>query len=219
MANRLATGQLEPINLKTGRLDFHCENPAMGYTMLQAFWNRQHYSGGAVYRPAFMRDMASNGPRFDTALLNTILFVASRYTPNQPDACASGMVFRNRTEESLHRFPMMSLTRSKLTTVQTLLLLADELFTWCDERSLSWLYLGAAINMIVDLGMHTVRSSFYQKGSTEDQEIARRVFWSAYGTCPRSIRLSCKNSANAQICSCRQNTINISRSSATPARC
>lgn len=188
--------------------------------MFQAFWNRQHHSGGAVYRPAFMRDMASNGPHFDTALLNTILFVASRYTPDQnaSDACASGMVFRNRAEESLHQFPTMSLTRSKLTTIQMLLLMADELFTWCDERSLSWLYLGAAINMIVDLGMHTVRSSFYQKASTEDQEIARRVFWSAYGTYPRSIRLSCKNYANAQICSCRQNTIDISRSSATPAR-
>ncbi|KAK5120581.1 hypothetical protein LTR85_006237 [Meristemomyces frigidus] len=34
--------------------------------------------------------------------------------------------------------------------------------------------------MIIDLGMHTVRSSFYRTRSAEDQEVGRRVFWAAY---------------------------------------
>jgi hypothetical protein len=179
-------GQLEPINYKCGRLMFDGVDSDLGYQLLQAFWNRQHCSGNVVYRPAFMRDMACRGSYFNDLLLSTMMFVASKHVSPQPspspgsDACVSGMTFRRRAEESLYRADTQLLTKSSVTTIQALLLMSNALFAWCDERSLSWHYLGIAINMIVDLGIHTTRSSFYQRGSAERQEVGRRVFWSAY---------------------------------------
>jgi hypothetical protein len=158
----------------------------LGYKLLQVFWNRQHCSGNIVYRPAFMRDMACRGRYFNELLLNMIMFVAFKHVPPQQshninfDACVSGMTFRRRAEKLLYRADTQLLTRSSITTIQALLLMSDALFAWCDERSLSWQYLGIAINMIIDLGIHTTRSGFYQHGSAEQQEIGRRVFWSAY---------------------------------------
>lgn len=72
------------------------------------------------------------------------------------------------------------LTKSSVTTIQALLLMANTLLAWCDERSLSWQYLGIAINMIIDLGIHATNSSFYRCESAEDLEIGRRIFWAAY---------------------------------------
>ncbi|KAK1243024.1 hypothetical protein MKX08_005836 [Trichoderma sp. CBMAI-0020] len=60
--------------------------------------------------------------------------------------------------------------------------MSDTLFSWCDERSLSWHYLGIATNMMIDLGIHseTPPLSFKKSLSPEDIEIRRRVFWSAF---------------------------------------
>jgi hypothetical protein len=179
-------GQLEPINYKCGKLAFGGIDPDLGYRLLQAFWNRQHCSGNIVYRPAFMRDMACRSRYFHDLLLNAMMFVAFKHVPphhtSNPnfDACVNGMTFRRKAEELLYRASTQLLTRSSVTTIQALLLMADALFAWCDERSLSWQYLGIAINMIIDLGIHTTRSGFYQHESAEQQEIGRRVFWSAY---------------------------------------
>ena len=131
--------------------------------------------------------MACGGPYFSPLLLNAMLFVAMKDLPvlagSRPatDACGNGMSFRAKVEAELYRCDTQPLARSKTTTVQALLLMSDALYSWCDEKSLSWLYIGIAINMIVDLGLHTERSSFYCKGSKEDLEIGRRVFWAAYG--------------------------------------
>jgi hypothetical protein len=133
-----------------------------------------------------MRDMTCHGRYYNDLLLNAMMFVAFKHVPphhtSDPDldACANGMTFRRRVEEILYRADTQHLTRSSVTTIQTLLLMSDALFAWCDERSLSWQYLGIAINMIIDLGIHTTRSGFYQHGCAEQQEIGRRVFWSAY---------------------------------------
>jgi hypothetical protein len=167
-------------------LIFDGVNPDLGYKLLQAFWNRQHCSGNVVYRPSFMRDMACRGRYFNDLLLNAMKFVAYKHVSPQAsptpgfDVCVSGMTFRKRAEESLYRADTQLLTRSSITTIQALLLMSDALFAWCDERSLSWQYLGIAINMIMDLGIHTTQSGFYQHGLAEQQEIGRRVFWSAY---------------------------------------
>lgn len=157
--------------------------------LLSVFWNRQLYSGSTVYRPCFMRDMACQGPHFSPLLLNAMFFVASKHlekTQGQccsTDNCTEGMPFRRRVEEILHSHDTQVLCRSKVTTIQALLLMSDALFSWCDERSLSWHYLGIAINMIVDLGIHTENSTFYTTNSrsTESLEVHRRVFWAAFG--------------------------------------
>lgn len=139
-----------------------------------------------MYRPAFMRDMSCNGPYFSQLLLDAMLFLASSHAPHlcrdtPTGSCASGMPFRQDAENALYQAGTQTLTTSSITTAQALILLADALFSWCDERSLSWHYLGIAINMIVDLGIHSTKSAFYRTRSPEDQEIGRRLFWSAYG--------------------------------------
>lgn len=190
---------MEPIDLAAGRLDFDGVDPELGMHLLSIFWNRQHASGSVVYRPAFMRDMACNGPNFSKILLNTIYFAASKNSTRSELRCkgaSAGNIglptivspFRQRAEELLSLLSSSSKVptrmKSDITTIQALLIMSDALFSWCDERSLSWLYSGLAINMIVDLGIHTDRQTPAMKKdlTTEDLEIRRRLFWAAFGT-------------------------------------
>ncbi|KAF2871077.1 fungal-specific transcription factor domain-containing protein [Massariosphaeria phaeospora] len=176
--------QLEPINLRLRKLDFDGLNPDQTVLLFSLFWNRQHATGSIVYRPCFMRDMASDGPYFSHLLLNSILFIASKYSTVASSPCdaadldaAPGMGFRRRAESILFDPVTKVLTKSSITTIQALLLMSDALFSWCDETSLSWHYLGIAINMIIDLGIHAENSI---SKTPEDLEVARRVFWAAF---------------------------------------
>lgn len=185
LTNYVTKGQLEPINLKAGRLDVDGVDRDLGHELFLAFWNRQHHSGSVVYRPVFMRDMASQGPYCTPLLLNAMLFAASKHTAAQSsadDSCMDGLVFRRKAEDILYRTDTQLLTKSSVTTAQALLLMADVLFSWCDERSLAWHYLGIAINMVIDLGLHTLHSTYYRNCAAEGQETGRRLFWSTYGT-------------------------------------
>ncbi|KAK3620056.1 hypothetical protein LTR56_023639 [Elasticomyces elasticus] len=178
--------QLETIDPRSRSSNFGELDPETGMQLLNAFWNRQHCSGPVVYRPAFTRDMSCGGPYFTPLLLNAMLFATAEHSPNDAgqcstvDACAGGTSFRGNVEAILYQPDTQALCKSRITTIQALLLMSDTLFRWCDERSLSWHYMGIAINMIIDLGIHTTRSRFYKSGSLEDQEIGRRVFWAAY---------------------------------------
>lgn len=99
------------------------------------------------------------------------------------DNCGPGHQFRQKAEHSLFDRETQVLCKSSIPTIQALLLMSDALFSWCDERSLSWHYLGIATNMIIDLGIHSETSplSIKKSLSPEDAEIRRRVFWSAFG--------------------------------------
>jgi hypothetical protein len=177
-------GQLEPINVRLGKLNFGGLESNQAMRLLSLFWNRQHATGSVVYRPCFMRDMASRGPYFSELLLNAIYFVASADCTRSSnsfglgDSNTSGMDFRRKAEAILYDPVTQVLTKSSITTIQALLLMSDALFSWCDERSLSWHYLGIATNMIVDLGIHSEHSV---AKNPEDLETSRRVFWSAFG--------------------------------------
>jgi Fungal specific transcription factor domain len=197
-------GQMEPIDLAANRLDFDGVDPDLGMHLLSVFWNRQHATGSVVYRPAFMRDMACNGPYFSKILLNAIYFAASKNSTRAEFRCAREAVnnnedilglpaivspFRRRAEELLSSsvnagVPVPVAMKSEITTIQALLIMSDALFAWCDERSLSWLYSGLAINMIVDLGIHTDRQTPAMKKDlpAEYFEVRRRLFWAAFGT-------------------------------------
>lgn len=140
--------------------------------------------------------MVIQGPYFSPLLLNAIFFVASKNAPGIQGLCSSsnndpaGMTFRRKFEDILYRRDTQLLCKSNITTIQALLLVSDALFTWCDERSLSWHYLGIAINMIIDLGMHSEVASIRSKKqfSPEELEIRRRIFWAAFGKCrPRHL--------------------------------
>ncbi|CAJ0550235.1 Ff.00g101650.m01.CDS01 [Fusarium sp. VM40] len=180
--------QLENINLRARKLNFGATDPKFGLELLSNFWNRQHYIGSVVYRTAFMRDMACNGPYFSELLLNAILFAGSKHTAatstlgDISDLNSIGRPFRAKFEQILHGSGSQILLKSEITTIQALLVVADALFSWCNERSLSWHYMGIAINMIVDLGLHIDASSrrSSKKPSVEDTEIERRVFWAAF---------------------------------------
>ena len=172
------------MNMQAGKLDFDGVDPELGMHLLSLHWNRQHHSFLITYRPAFMRDMATNGPYFSKLLLNAIYFGAAKFS-NRPevrrdpnDVRTAGWIFRMRVKELLGS----ALDRSEITTIQALLVMTSSLFALGDERSAAWLYAGTAFRMIIDLGMHvdaTMLTNIRQL-SDEDLEIRRRVFWGAF---------------------------------------
>jgi len=179
------TGQLEEFNYHTGKLDFDGVDPELGMHLLSLHWNRQHHSFLLTYRPAFMRDMACDGPYFSKILLNAIYFGASKFSPRREvrrdpdDVRTAGWQFRERVRSLLGS----ALDRSEITTIQALLVMTNSLFALGDERSAAWLYAGLAFRMIIDLGMHVDAPDLgsTRKFSDEDLEIRRRVFWGAFG--------------------------------------
>lgn len=174
------SGQLELLNFSAGKLDLDGYDPDIVMHLLSIYWCRQLYTAQIIYRPAFMRDMACNGPYFSKLLLNAILFTVSKHCArpelrsDPDDIKTAGWSFRQRFTELLRD----SFDKSDITTLQALLIMSNSLFSRCDERSLSWLYAGNAFNMIIDLGLHVLPSP--SKMSPEDLEIRKRVVWGAY---------------------------------------
>lgn len=176
---------METINHSQKELDFDGVDPDLGMHLLDLHWNRQHHAFLVTYRPAFMRDMACNGPYYSKLLLNAIYFGASKFSSrpevrrDPDDVRTAGWLYRERVRELLGG----ALDRSDITTIQALLVMASSLFALGDERSAAWLYAGTAFRMIIDLGMHVDGSRLlnHRRFSDEDLEIRRRVFWGAFG--------------------------------------
>ena len=196
--------QLEDVNFRLGKLDFDGVEPELGQHLLSLHWNRQHHSFLITYRPAFMRDMACNGPNFSKLLLNAIFFSASKFSPRRElrrdadDVRTAGWKFRERVRGLLGG----ALDKSDITTIQALLIMCNSLFALGDERSAAWLYAGLAFRMIVDLGIHVDKAGLttQRKFSDEDLEIRRRVFWAAFG----KLDILPQQTASDQCNSCRQ---------------
>ena len=176
---------MESINFAKDALDFDGVDPELGMHLLSLHWNRQHHSFLITYRPAFMRDMACNGPYFSKLLLNAIYFGSAKFSPrlevrrDAADVRTAGWQFRQRVKELLGE----CLDKSEITTIQALLVMANSLFALGNERSAAWLYSGLAFRMIIDLGMHSEASMLggaYEL-TDEDIEIRRRIFWGAFG--------------------------------------
>ena len=178
-------GRLEASNFCSRTLDFDGVDPDFAMHLLSCHWNRQHHSYLITYRPAFMRDMACQGPYFSKLLLNAIYFSVSKFTSrvetgsDSADVRSSGLGFRQRVKELL----VPALEKSTVTTIQALLVMTCSLFALGEEKSAAWMYAGMAFRMIVDLGMHIEGSSPFtiDQLSDEDLEIRRRVFWAAFG--------------------------------------
>lgn len=176
--------QMEAVNTARGVLDFDGVDPEMGLHLLNLHWNRQHHSFLVTYRPAFMRDMACQGPYFSKILLNAIYFGSAKFSPrpelrkDPDDVRTAGWQFRQRVRELLGE----AMDQSKITTIQALLQMTNSLFALGDEQSAAWLYAGLAFRMIIDLGLH-IDATLMPNARTlseEDLEIRRRVFWSAF---------------------------------------
>ncbi|KJX97205.1 Nitrogen assimilation transcription factor nit-4 like protein [Zymoseptoria brevis] len=176
--------QMEAVNAARGLLDFDGVDPEMGLHLLNLHWNRQHHSFLVTYRPAFMRDMACQGPYFSKILLNAIYFGSAKFSPrldlrkDPQDVRTAGWRFRQRVRELLGE----AMDQSKITTIQALLQMTNSLFALGDEQSAAWLYAGLAFRMIIDIGIHVDATLMPNvRGlQEEDIEIRRRVFWSAF---------------------------------------
>jgi len=184
MAEAAQQRQMEAINHASGKLDFDGVDPDLGMHLLDLHWSRQHHSFCITYRPAFMRDMAHGGRYFSKLLLNAIFFGVSKFSPrsevrsNPDDVRTAGSRFRQRIKELVGQ----ELDKSKITTIQALLVFSSSLFALGEERSAAWLYAGIAFRMIIDLGLHVDATLLPNLNtmSDEDVEIRRRVFWSGY---------------------------------------
>ncbi len=178
-------GRLEASNYYSHTLDFDGVDPDLAMHLLSYHWNRQHHSYLITYRPAFMRDMACQGPYFSKLLLNAIYFGASKFTStvetrsDPADVRTSGWAFRQRVKELL----VTALEKSTVTTIQALLVMTCSLHALGEEKSAAWMYAGMAFRMMIDLGMHIEGSSLFNSDqlSDEDLEIRRRVFWASFG--------------------------------------
>jgi hypothetical protein len=174
------TGQLEAVNLSSGCLDFDGLEPSLAMDLLSIFWSRQLHTGLLVYRTVFMRDMACAGKYFSKLLLNAIYYSASKHCSatsirrDAGDKATAGWAFRKTFTDLLRN----EFDKTSIPTIQALLVMANSLFSRCDERSTSWLYIGIAINMLIDSGIHAQHPAEGKRD--EDFEIRRRIFWSAF---------------------------------------
>ncbi|RMZ03947.1 hypothetical protein D0864_02851 [Hortaea werneckii] len=169
--------QMETVNKQAGSLDFDGVEPELGMHLLNLHWNRQHHSFLITYRPAFMRDMACQGPYFSKILLNAIYYGASKFSPrlelrkDPNDVRTAGWRFRERVRDLLGK----AMDRSEITTIQALLQMTNSLFALGDEQSAAWLYAGVAFRMVIDLGLHVDATLMprHRALSEEDLEIRR----------------------------------------------
>ncbi|KAK4058201.1 hypothetical protein OIO90_000940 [Microbotryomycetes sp. JL221] len=174
----------EMIALALGTLDFDGVQPELAMHLLALHWNRQHHAFLITYRPLFMRDMACGGPYFSKLLLNAIYFSVAKFSKRPEvfddvnDPRTAGMRFLRRVKELLGE----SLDRSRIPTIQALLLLSSSLFAlgW---QSGPWIYSGVAFRMLTDLGLlHDWKHKVVAGGEFEpaDLEIRRRLVWAAF---------------------------------------
>lgn len=181
MAEAAAQRQLENLHLSSNQLDLDGVAPELATELLSLFWVRSNSLFMLVYRPTFMRDWASGGPYFSKLLLNAIYFNASRYVTD-PKHGAVGMKLGERFQKRFKELLGTSYDKSRITTMQGLLLVAVSLSAVGKDRSLAWLYSGLGFRMMFDLGLHTSspESMKERRLSQEDLESNRRLFWSAY---------------------------------------
>lgn len=153
--------------------------------LLSLYWKTANSTFLLVYRPAFMRDFASNGRYFSKLLLNAIYYSACRHTRTKicdkyaTDAVILSTKFHTRFKNLLRE----EFDESCMTKIQALLVMSSALAGAGEEKNSAWVYSGIAFRMLFDLGLHTAALHLpsAQQTSVEDLEIRRRLFWSAFG--------------------------------------
>ena len=132
---------------------------------------------------------SGEGTYYSPLLLQAMLLYALRcsattlgFADSQEGGHAASLPFRRTFEQLLYGDHGRTACRSRITTIQALLLMSDVLFAWLDEKSVAWHYLGMAINMIVDLGMHSEQNIIMSEDlhQLEWLETRRRVFWAGF---------------------------------------
>ncbi|GAC93381.1 predicted transcription factor [Pseudozyma hubeiensis SY62] len=179
--------QQELMNSVAGRLDFDGVEPELAIHLLNLHWNRQHHAYLVTYRPLFMRDMAAppgKAKYFSKLLFHAILFGAAKFSDRTHqvrsdvnDPSTAGQQFLERVQQLLPE----ALIKSRITTVQALLLLACTHYARGSE-SAAWLHSGLAFRMAIDLGMNEDSIELVASGNMalEELELRRRVVWAAF---------------------------------------
>lgn len=149
--------------------------------LLDLHWNRQHHTYHLTYRPVFMRELAEGGSYCSDFLLNAVFACSSKFServevrsdPARPET--AGKVFFDRCEELIAQQGLLEV--SSIPTITGLLMLGAT-FNAKGRTSKGWLYVGYALRMVYDLGLHLDCKEI--SGKAEDIEIRRRVFWGAF---------------------------------------
>ncbi|KAE8329954.1 fungal-specific transcription factor domain-containing protein [Aspergillus sergii] len=141
--------------------------------LLQIYWAWIAPMFNWVYRPAFMRDMAINGPCYSSFLIVVMCAHAARFDDHQ---ISELLISRARLLLGTE-----ILSPSSIPTAQGLLQLSARELAW-GSISQAWLYSGMAFRMVSDLGLHHSTTKIATLGhlTAEDLEIRRRLFWSCY---------------------------------------
>ncbi|SJX63039.1 related to nitrogen assimilation transcription factor nit-4 [Sporisorium reilianum f. sp. reilianum] len=179
--------QQEVMNVVAGKMDFDGVEPELAIHLLNLHWNRQHHAYLVTYRPLFMRDMAAPAGKakyFSKLLFHAILFGAAKFSDridqvrsDVNDPSTAGLQFLERVQQLLPE----ALIKSRITTVQALLLLACTHYARGSE-SAAWLHSGLAFRMALDLGMNEDSIELVASGNMaiEELELRRRVVWAAF---------------------------------------
>jgi hypothetical protein len=123
-----------------------------------------------VYRPAFIRDMATSGRYYSEFLLTVMCAHAARY---QEGNYADLLLSRVR-----HLLGTAIQQPSSIPTVQALLQLSARELAH-GSMSQAWVYSGIAFRMASDLGLEYIGPNIKGLGPV-DLEIRKRLFWSCY---------------------------------------
>ncbi|KAL3455185.1 fungal-specific transcription factor domain-containing protein [Aspergillus heterothallicus] len=128
---------------------------------------------------------ATQGKYFSPLLLNCILAVASRFSlrpevrtdPN--DSNTAGRLFLEKAEIFLH----YDLKNPNITTVQSLCILGN-IYVAIGADAASWLHIGMACRLALDMGMNIDSASVAPSGwlNPDDVELRKRIYWSLYCT-------------------------------------
>jgi hypothetical protein len=159
--------------------------------LLDLYWNHQYNTFLALYRPAIMSSITSNGPWANKLLQNALFFTGalqsgdSAWMSDPNDSSTLGQRFLHRFQELL----ASEIEESSIASACALLVMSSSLLTR-GRTSLAWLYAGLAFRMVVGLGLDLDptkidKGQSIQPDSVTTQpavvdELQRRLFWGAY---------------------------------------
>lgn len=154
-------------------------------TLLLNHWTWVSPLFNFVYRPAFTRDMKSQGPYYSTALYNTVLAHSVRWAKADPTMAKllepydGGAHFYRQAIAAI--FEDVKHGPGKVPDIQALLLLSAQSIGR-GHKTQAWLYMGMAIRLVEDMGLDIDSRSYAATAglTDEDIEIRNRLFWSCY---------------------------------------
>lgn len=168
------------------QIDFDGVEPDLALHLIDAHFNRQHFTFMITYRHAIMDSLINNGPYCNKILLNAIYLSSSIYSGRaelrpDPDQ-ATGHRFLSRLRSLLAEY----IDKPSIPTAAGLLL-SGAILVSMGQMSAGWVHTGIAYRMILDLGCHlAVKTSNDPKkdmlASDIEVEIRKRLFWGAFMT-------------------------------------